>query len=147
MMSTTANNPYMPKHTPDSPLKLASWAAYLADCKKCNEITVLKTEGITSIADYFVIASGQSRTQVRATVDDIETLFGDAGFPAKNDERDQQHSWCLLDYGDIIVHVMQDEQREFYRLEQFWNHAEPVEKEAWLAVAHNELGLEPFGTP
>ncbi|MFM6728335.1 MAG: RsfS/YbeB/iojap family protein, partial [Dolichospermum sp.] len=69
-MSSIRNTPaYMPQHSPNSPLHLASWAAYLADCKKCGDITVLKTQGITSIADYFVIASGHSRSQVRATVE------------------------------------------------------------------------------
>ena len=84
------------------------------------------------LSDYFVIASAQSSTQVKgltSTVrEKIKEYFG--RIPA-GDENDVKNRWNLLDYGDVVVHIMHFEQRETYALEKFWNHAFKLERDEW----------------
>ncbi|MBQ7573450.1 MAG: ribosome silencing factor [Clostridia bacterium] len=91
--------------------------------KKATNIEILDVSKQTSLGDYFVIASCQSAVQVRACVDEIEEKMLDEGVPVKHKEGYQSGSWILLDYGDIIVHVMQQEAREFYSIERLWDEA------------------------
>ncbi|XVJ50684.1 MAG: ribosome silencing factor [Vampirovibrio sp.] len=128
------------KRLPSSALEWATWAAYLADSKKALDIQVLKTEDVTTLADYFVICTGQSKPQARAIAEEIAYVFRHAGNTAIGDERDVANTWCLLDFTDVVIHVMQAEARDFYSLEKFWNHAELVPAQAWHQVAE-DLGL------
>ena len=77
----------------------------------------------TSLGEYFIIASCQSSVQVRACVDEVEEKMLEAGVPPKHKEGYRGGSWILIDYGDIIVHVMQQETREFYSIERLWDEA------------------------
>ncbi len=89
--------------------------------KKASNIEILDVREQTSLGDYFVIASCQSTVQVRACVDEVEKKMSEAGYDAKHTEGYRSGSWILLDYGDIIVHVMQQEAREFYSIERLWD--------------------------
>ena len=91
--------------------------------KKASDIEILDVSEQTSLGDYFIIASCQSSVQVRACVDEVEEKMLEAGFPPKHKEGYRGGSWILIDYGDIIVHVMQQEAREFYSIERLWNEA------------------------
>ena len=91
--------------------------------KKASDIEILDVSKQTSLGDYFIIASCQSSVQVRACVDEVEEKMLEAGFPPKHKEGYRGGSWILIDYGDIIVHVMQQEAREFYSIERLWNEA------------------------
>ena len=93
------------------------------DDKKAVNIEVLDVSEQTSLGDYFVIASCQSSVQVRACVDEVEEKMLEAGYVAKHKEGYRGASWILIDYGDIIVHVMQQEAREFYSIERLWDDA------------------------
>ena len=86
--------------------------------KKATNIEVLDVAEQTSLADYFVVASCQSTVQVRACVDEIEEKLEEAGFEINHKEG---YSWILVDCGDVIVHVMQHEMREFYAIERLWD--------------------------
>lgn len=99
------------------------------DDKKATNIEVLDVAEQTSLGDYFVIASCQSSVQVRACVDEVEEKMLEAGYPVKHKEGYRGASWILLDYGDIIVHVMQQEAREFYSIERLWDDAGTVKNE------------------
>lgn len=92
--------------------------------KKASDIEILDVSEQTSLSDYFVIASCQSTVQVRACVDEIEEKMLEAGYPPRHKEGYRGASWILIDYGDIIVHVMQQETREFYSIERLWTDAE-----------------------
>ena len=131
---------FTPNRNPENTLEWLSWAAFLADSKKALNVTLLETKHVTQIADYFLIVTGESRAQVRAITEEIKEQFKHADLPHVGDERDVNASWCLLDYGDFVVHVMQPEQREFYNLEGYWNHAEVIETQTWHALAKG-LGL------
>ncbi len=110
---------------------MARLAATIADGKKADNLKILETGSVSHLADYFVICSGESRTQVRTIVDDIEHAFRARGLEPLGQERDKSNTWCLLDYGDIVIHVMNSTEREFYQLEHFWSHATEMPEHAW----------------
>ena len=89
--------------------------------KKATNIEVLDVAEQTYLADYFVVASCQSTVQVRACVDEIEEKLEEAGFEINHKEGDRGGSWILVECGDVIVHVMQHEMREFYAIERLWD--------------------------
>lgn len=91
--------------------------------KKALDIEILDVSKQTSLGDYFIIASCQSTVQVRACVDEVEEKMLDAGYPPRHKEGYRGASWILMDYGDIVVHIMQQEAREFYDIERLWDSA------------------------
>lgn len=95
--------------------------------KKAGKIEVIDVIEQTSICDYFVIASCQSSVQVKACADEVEEKMEENGYNVHHTEGYRGGSWILMDYGDIIVHVMQEEAREFYDIERLWNSEENVE--------------------
>lgn len=101
------------------------------DSKKANKITALKVEDLTILANYFVIASASSTTQVRALADEVEYQLGEKGVKPKHIEGYQSQSWIVLDYYDIIVHVFLEETRDFYQLEHLWADGTPVDISEW----------------
>ena len=95
--------------------------AYLAlDEKKAEDITVIDISGVSTVADYFIIANGTNSNQVLAMVDNVEEQLHKAGYDPKQVEGYRQGNWGLLDYIDIIVHVFDKENRLFYDLERIW---------------------------
>lgn len=100
-----------------------------AQDKKAFDINVLNIAGLSSIADYFVVASGNNERQAVAIADEIEDKMSEIGLEPLNKEGHQTGRWVLLDYGDIIVHVFHREEREFYNLEKLWVDAESIEIE------------------
>jgi len=75
------------------------------------------------ITDYFVIATGNNDRQVKTIAEEIEKRLKEAGLPAIGREGEQQATWILLDFGDVVVHVFQPAEREYYRLEKLWGDA------------------------
>lgn len=96
------------------------------DNKKAHDIKVLKVTGLTLLADYFVICSAPSTTQVKALGDTLEENMEKAGEQLLKKEGKQGQNWILLDYSDVIVHVFYQETREFYGLEKLWADAEEM---------------------
>ena len=86
--------------------------------KKALDIKVLNISKLTPIADYFIIASGNSSTQVMAIADEVEEKMIEAGTGEVVKEGYQSGRWILLDFNDIIVHIFHKEEREFYNLER-----------------------------
>lgn len=97
--------------------------------KKGINIQTLDIRDMTSIADYFVIVSGNSRPQVHAIADEVMDKMYEAGYEPYNTEGQTQARWVVLDYGDIVVHVFHREEREFYSLERLWTKENNVEEE------------------
>lgn len=114
-----------------SAFDLAALAANLAESKKAVETVVLDTGTVSYLADYFVICSGESPAQVRTIADEIEKAFRMRGQERLGAEHDKTYKWCLLDYGDVVIHVMHRSEREFYQLENFWSHATVVAPALW----------------
>lgn len=100
----------------------------LAD-KKAQDIKIINIEGVSVIADYFIVASGTNHNQVQAMADSVDEALHKAGHPAKQTEGYQSANWILLDYGDIIVHVFDTENRLFYDLERIWRDGKEIQVE------------------
>ncbi len=97
------------------------------DDKKGNEIKVLKTEGLTTLADYFVICTATSSTQVKAMSDACEEAMEKNGEQVHHIEGHRDGTWLLLDFSSVVVHVFTDETRKFYDLERLWGDAEEMD--------------------
>ncbi len=88
---------------------------------------MLDLRGLTAFADFFVICSGTNVRQNQAIADEIEKQLAEAGERAKSSEGYQNAEWILLDYGDMVIHVMSKQAREFYDLERLWRQAKALE--------------------
>ena len=98
------------------------------DSKKGIDITVLRTGDLTTLADYFVIASGTSNTQINALCDAVEKeLKEKANEDPLRREGYRDGTWVLLDYGCICIHVFSPEARDFYSLERLWSDGQPLD--------------------
>jgi ribosome-associated protein len=109
------------------PLELAKAIAKVMDSKKAKDIKILKVEALTVLADYFVVASGSSTTQVGALNDEVDFRIGQRGIRPLRVEGAATRSWILLDYGAVVVHIFYPEARDFYALERLWADAQPAD--------------------
>ena len=112
--------------------ELAQLACKAIDDKKGKDIKVIDIHEVSVIADYFVIASASNQNQVQAIVDNVEEQLGRAGFEAKQVEGTRNSSWVLMDYGDMIVHVFDEENRLFYELERIWRDGKVLDMDEFL---------------
>lgn len=103
-------------------------ACKVLDDKKGEDIISLNLEGRTSICDYFVICSGTSTTHVKALCDSLDEKFKEKGLTPKSKEGYTDGRWIALDYGDIVVHIFNDETRLFYHLERLWSSVDNIER-------------------
>lgn len=100
-------------------------AQYL-DNKKARDITILDIGAVTTLGDYFVIASGGSAPQVKAMADEVIEKMAEAGERPIHIEGYNVATWVLIDFGDVIVHLFQEETREFYGIERLWTDAKEI---------------------
>ncbi len=108
--------------------EIALLAASAAASKKAIDPVVLDVADTLVITSYFVIASGGSDRQVAAIADEVEKVVREqAGVKPIGREGERERKWVLLDFGDVVVHVFQPEEREFYRLEKLWSDAPRLE--------------------
>jgi len=109
-------------------LQLALAAARVAAENNGRDIVVLDMRGLTPMFDYFVIASGSSRRQLHAISEDIDhKLEDDLGDERQSIEGYRESRWILLDYGTVVIHLFEDETRDYYGLEQLWAAAKQVD--------------------
>ncbi len=108
-------------------LELAKEACKILNNKKATELKIIKIEDISSLADYFVLASGTSNTHVNALADEVEVQLKKIGVTPDHIEGYRSNSWVLMDYDMVIVHVFTPESREFYDLDRLWQDGEPVD--------------------
>lgn len=95
--------------------------------KKGMDVKILDLRNVTTMADYFVICSADSDTQVRAIADEVEKTLRDEGIKCWHKEGYRALNWVLIDYVDVVVHVFKKEARAFYNLEKLWGDAEIIE--------------------
>jgi len=97
--------------------------------KKALDIKIINIEEISVLADYFIISSGSNRNQVQAMVDNVEEFMEKAGYRPRQIEGYQTAHWILMDYGDIVIHVFDEENRLFYDLERIWRDGKSLDVE------------------
>ena len=116
-----------------TPKEMALLLAQAMDSKKGKDIRVLETDGVTTLADYFVLCSGSSAPQLKALADAGENAMKDHGILPHHVEGHRGGTWILQDYGDVVVHVFDKEARAFYDLDRLWADAKTVDLSDVLA--------------
>lgn len=101
--------------------QIALAAAKALDAKRAKDIVALKVDEMTVITDYMVIATGRSVPQVKALVEHVEEELAKLDVFAKRREGVSEGRWCVLDYGDVMVHIFHEQDREYYQLERLWS--------------------------
>lgn len=114
----------------EQPKEMARIAYQALADKKGEDIKIIDIAGISVLADYFLIASGSNESQIRAMVDNVEEELLKAGYSVKQREGYGTGSWVLMDFGDIIVHVFDKENRLFYDLERIWRDGRTIDIES-----------------
>ena len=113
--------------------KFACAIARFLDEKIAKDISILNISNVSSFADYFVICSAQTNTQVKALTenmtDKVKSTFSRLPMGRENDLKNR---WNLVDYGDVVVHILHQDDRDAYAIEKFWNHAFRIPAETWL---------------
>ena len=116
--------------------KLACVIARTLDDKLGKDITILNISNVSSLADYFVIVTGDSTPQVKAlmnnTKEKIKEFFSRSPIRMENDTKNR---WNLLDYGDVIVHILHKDERETYAIEKFWSNAFSIAEDEWKSLS------------
>lgn len=107
--------------------KLARLAISALEDKKGEDLRVIDIGDVSVLADYFIIATGRNRTQVQAMADEVEQRLGRAGAQPRQIEGYQQANWILLDFGDVIIHIFDAQNRLFYDLERIWKDGTQIE--------------------
>lgn len=113
----------------DRELEMVECAVKALQDKLAHDVVSLHVGAVTAITDYFVIATGSSKTQIDAMVDGVEESMKDSGYELVAREGKSQGGWILLDYNDIVVHIFDQEMREFYNLDNSWR---DVERKTYL---------------
>jgi len=107
----------------DQYAEYAKVAADAADDKKAKDVVILDIRGLSVIADYFIICSARSRTQVQAIADAVREKLEERELRCRGVEGKDDAKWILIDFGDLVIHVFMDEEREFFGLERLWGDA------------------------
>ena len=111
-----------------TPKETALFLAKTLDSKKGRDIKVLETGHLTTLADYFVLCSGTSSTQIKALGDACEKAMKEEhGELPHHVEGHRDGTWVLIDFSSVVVHIFNEEAREFYDLERLWSDATPVD--------------------
>lgn len=110
-----------------TPKEMALLLAQAMDSKKGKDIRVLETDGVTTLADYFVLCSGSSAPQLKALADAGEKAMKDHGILPHHVEGHRGGTWILQDYGDVVVHIFDKEARAFYDLDRLWADAKTID--------------------
>ncbi|MDH4164056.1 MAG: ribosome silencing factor [Nitrospirota bacterium] len=118
-----------------SALETARIAAEAAENKKALDVTILDINDLSTIADYFMICSATNITQIGAIADGIGHALAEQGIRPSHIEGGSESTWVLMDYGDVIVHIFDEQTRSFYGLERLWGDAKRVRQEASGKVA------------
>ena len=112
--------------------ELALQAVRLLDAKKAVDVHLIDIREISTLGDYFVIATGTSSTHVKALADELEAKLQEAGISPGHVEGYRSNSWILLDYGEVIVHVFTPDSRAFYDLDRLWQDGVQVDLSGYL---------------
>jgi ribosome-associated protein len=106
--------------------QLARAAVDAASDKKASDVLLLDIREVTTFADYFVICNGSNRRQIQAIADAVDEQLTTQGARLSHREGDGETGWILLDFGDVIIHVLGPKEREYYDLERLWSEAKTI---------------------
>lgn len=110
-----------------TPFEIATQSAKILSDKKASNVSAVRINEVSSLADYMVFATGNNSTHVKSLADELEFQLKNAGVSAHHIEGHRSDSWILLDYTDVIIHVFSDEAREYYSLDHLWQDGEMLD--------------------
>lgn len=110
-----------------TPKEIAEIAVKALDAKNAHDLKLLRTTDVTVLADYFVICTASSSTQIKTLADAVEAALEAAGETKLHREGYRGGSWVLLDFGCVVIHLFMEEARQFYNLERLWADAEEID--------------------
>jgi len=110
-------------------LNMAKLAIEALEDKKAEDIKIIDISEVSVLADYFIIAGGSNSSQIQALCNNVDEKLGRAGHPSKQIEGYDTANWVLLDFGDIIVHIFDKENRLLYDLERIWRDGKNISKD------------------
>lgn len=113
----------------ENSLKMAKLAIDALEDKKAEDIKIIDISEVSVLADYFIIAGGNNHSQIQALSNNVEEKLGRAGHPVKQIEGYDTANWILMDFGDVIIHIFDKENRLLYDLERIWRDGKLIEKE------------------
>lgn len=146
--SRPSPDPARPRLDPDDSRALALVAAEACDDRKAVDIRLIRVEEVSSLADWFVICSGLTDVQVRAIARSVEDAIEEqTGRLPLRREGQSEGRWVLLDYGELIVHVLTPQERSYYDLESFWGHGDQERYVSPLVSAASAELPPPLGGP
>ena len=114
-----------------TPKEIAELIVKTLDGKMAHDLKLLRTTDVTVLADYFVICTATSTTQIKTLADEVEAVM-EAHGENKLHREGHRSSWVLIDFGCVVVHIFMEEARQFYNLERLWADAEEVDLSALL---------------
>lgn len=109
--------------------EMAKLAISALEDKKAEDIRIIDISEVSVMADFFIIANGSNRSQIQAMTDNVEEVLGRAGYALRQVEGYNTANWILMDFGDLIIHVFDKENRLFYNLERIWRDGKLIEKD------------------
>lgn len=111
----------------DKSMEMARLAIEALEDKKAEDIHVIDISEVSVIADYFIIAGGSNRSQIQALCDNVEEKLGKAGNAVRQIEGYNTANWILMDFGDVIIHIFDKENRLLYDLERIWRDGKQID--------------------
>ena len=105
---------------------MAKLAIQALEDKKAEDVRIIDISEVSILADYFLIATGNNQSQIQAMADNVQDALGRAGYEMKQVEGYRTANWVLMDFGDVIVHIFDEENRLFYNLERIWRDGKTI---------------------
>ena len=112
--------------------QMARMTCRALEAKKAVDIKVIDIHEVSVLADYFIISTAKNSNQVQALVDHVDETLDRAGHAVRHVEGDRGSSWVLMDFGDVIVHIFDEENRLFYDLERIWRDGKIVDAQSFM---------------
>ena len=109
-------------------IELTNNIVKILDNKKATSIKIIDLQGLSTLADYFVVASGRSTTQVKALIDYLDEEMEKLGVNILRQEGKQEGRWAVADFGDVIVHIFHDETRMAYQFDELWDNGNNIKQ-------------------
>jgi ribosome-associated protein len=106
--------------------QLARKAVEAASDKQASDIVMLDMRGVCTFTDYFIICSGDTGRQIEAICEEIDQVMGREGIVPRHREGTADSGWMLTDFGDVIIHIFTETEREYYKLDKLWSKATPL---------------------
>ncbi|WP_408071157.1 ribosome silencing factor [Butyrivibrio sp. JL13D10] len=122
----------MTEHSIENSKNMVKLAVNALEDTKGLDIEIIDISEVSTLGDYFIVASGTNRSQIQAMADRVEETLGKAGYEKKDIEGYESAFWILQDFGDIIVHIFDQENRLFYDLERIWRDGKHITKDELL---------------